>query len=72
MSCKDQHITLIADAAYRHTNGEVEKTLAHWAVEPYGADSSEIQTEQKVSFAVFRVHKIQSQDHNTGSSPVIF
>jgi len=27
--CKDQHITLIADAAYRHTNGEVGKTSAH-------------------------------------------
>lgn len=34
--------------------------------------SSEIQTEQKVSFAVFRAHKIQSHDHETGSSPVIF
>jgi hypothetical protein len=37
MFCKDQRITLIADAAYRHTNGEVGKTLAHWAVEPWRA-----------------------------------
>jgi hypothetical protein len=34
--------------------------------------SSEIQTELKVSFAVFSAHKIQSHDHDTGSSPVIF
>ena len=71
--CKDQHIILIADSAYGYTKRRRREdcgTLSYGAV--WIRHSSEIQTEQKVSVAVFRAHNIQSDDHDTGFSPVIF
>ena len=62
----------MVDAAYRDKNGEAGKTGTQSCGTAWSRLSLEVQSEQKVSSAVFKAHKIRRHNYDTGSSPVTF